>query len=91
MNPFDAEIELAVYRAFLRLPSDRLPSIPFMLNPWTQVNDDRWFAVIRAEVETAIAYLEGKREQPAPRQKTGALLAILQQLKPLIKSKKVAA
>ncbi|MBD2076351.1 hypothetical protein H6F86_21190 [Phormidium sp. FACHB-592] len=91
MNPFDAEIELAVYRAFLRLPSDRLPQTPFMLNSWTRVNNDRWFEVLKAEVLTACEYLEGRRDQPQPRQRTGALLRVLQQLKPLISAKDFAA
>lgn len=91
MNPLDAAIELAVYHAFLRLPKERLPKAPFMLNSWTRVNDDRWFDVFRAEVQSAVDHLEGRQAQPQPRQRTGALLRVLQQLKPLISARDKAA
>ena len=91
MNPLDAEVELAIYRAFLRLPADRLPSTPFMLNSWTRINDDRWFHLLRTETQTAIDYLTGDRKVPPPRQKSGALLGIMQQLKPLIRERSAAA
>ncbi|CAA9372927.1 hypothetical protein AVDCRST_MAG94-4306 [uncultured Leptolyngbya sp.] len=91
MNAFDAEIELAVYHAFLRLPTDRLPQTPFTLNAWTRVNDDRWFEVLRAEVQAAVDHLEGRRDQPQPRQRSGALFRVMQQLKPLISAKDIAA
>ncbi|MBC7972430.1 MAG: hypothetical protein H7Z11_20275 [Verrucomicrobia bacterium] len=91
MNPFDAEVELAIYRAFLRLPVDRLPSTPFMLNTWTRVNDDRWFDVLKAEAQSAFDHIEGKSDRPHPRQKSGALLTALRYLKPLIKNQDKAA
>ena len=91
MNPLDAAIELAVYQAFLRLPKERLPKAPFMLNSWTRVNDDRWFDLLRAEVQSAVDHLEGRQAQPQPRQRTGALLAEMQHLKPLLSERRDAA
>ena len=91
MNPFDASIELTIYRAFLRLPNDRLPQTPFMLSAWTRINDDRWFDILKAEIRAAIDYLEGRRDRPQPRQRSGALLAVMQQLKPLIIKRRNAA
>ncbi len=91
MNAFDAEIELAIYHAFLRLSTDRLPKAPFMLNAWTRINDDRWFELLKTEIQAAIAHLEGNCKTPQVRQRSGALLAVLQQLKPRIGAKGVAA
>ena len=77
----DRSQELAVYVAFLALPESRFPEAPFQLNPWTRVNDSRWFDVLRKEITAAVDYLEERREQPHPRQRTGALLRDLRYLK----------
>jgi hypothetical protein len=74
--------ELTIYQAFLALPPSRLPTAPFQLTPWIRVNDARWFILLRNEVNAAVDYLEGRRTQPHPRQRTGALLADLRHLKP---------
>lgn len=84
MSALDSELELTIYQAFLCLPSDRLPTPPFWLNAWTRINDARWFIILRTEVIAAVAYLEGKRDRPHPRQRTGALLDQLRHLKPLL-------
>lgn len=84
MNALAKDLELAAYKAFLSLPPSRLPIPPFHLTPWIRVNDPVWFTLLRNEVLAACEYLEGRQEQPQPRQRTGALLAVLRNLKPLL-------
>lgn len=82
MNPLDRLQELRIYHAFLSLPSSRFPTTPFHLNPWTKINHPHWFALLRSEVLAAVSYLEGETDRPHPRQHTGALIAVLRDLKP---------